>query len=401
LADAVVNAKPAVSRVVLALGITQTIAWGSSYYLLAVLADPMSQETGIGSNLIFAAFSVSLLLSGALGPRVGRTIDRIGGRAVLICSNLCFAAGLAILAASHSEAQIWAAWLFIGTGMGLGLYDAAFATLGVIYGTAARQPITGITLIAGFASTVSWPLTAASESYMGWRDTCLAWAAVHLLIGIPLNSTLPKGAGHIAHGAPDANPHIPMDRNMWLLAIAFAFGWTISTAMASQLPRLLEVCGAGKREAILAGMLIGPAQVAARLVEAGFLKRYHPLLSARLSASLHPIAAVLLILSPAAIPMFTILHGAGNGILTIARGTVPLAIYGPENYGYRLGILGAPSRMAQAAAPLVFGMLISSLGAGTLYVSLCLGLATLAAFCAINLAGNLAGKSSAAAPPAG
>jgi hypothetical protein len=175
-----------------------------------------------------------------------------------------------------------------------------------------------------------------------------------------------------------------MDRTMWLLAFAFAAGWTISTAMAAHLPRLLETIGASETQALLAGMLIGPAQVAARIIEAVALKRHHPLLSARLSAMLHPAGVGLLVLGTAAIPAFALLHGAGNGILTIARGTVPLAIYGPVNYGYRLGILGAPARMAQAAAPLLFGLLIDALGAGAFLISAALGASTFCAFCMIG-----------------
>ena len=168
---------------------------------------------------------------------------------------------------------------------------------------------------------------------------------------------------------------------MWLLAFAFAAGWTISTAMAAHLPRLLEAGGASDTQALTAGMMIGPAQVAARIIEASVLKRIHPLNSARLSAALHPIGVTVLAFGTGAIPVFAVLHGAGNGILTIARGTVPLALYGPVNYGYRLGILGAPARIAQAAAPLAFGLLADRFGARALLFSAALGLAALAAFC--------------------
>jgi hypothetical protein len=176
-----------------------------------------------------------------------------------------------------------------------------------------------------------------------------------------------------------------MDRNMWLLAVAFAAGWTISTAMAAHLPRLLQAAGATETQAITAGALIGPAQVAARIIEAIFLKRFHPLFSARLSSIMHPVGAALLCLGADAVPMFAVLHGAGNGILTIARGTVPLALYGPVNYGYRLGVLGAPARVGQAGAPLLFAVLIDKFGAGALVVSAALGLVTLAAFCLVTV----------------
>jgi hypothetical protein len=172
---------------------------------------------------------------------------------------------------------------------------------------------------------------------------------------------------------------------MWLLGFAFAAGWVVSTAMAAHLPRLLEAAGATTTQAIVAGALIGPAQVAARVVEASLLSRFHPLLSARLSTVLHPIGAGALLLGGGIIAMpFALLHGAGNGILTIARGTVPLAVFGPSNYGYRLGLLGAPARIAQAAAPLAFGFLIDMFGSGALVVSAALCLFALAALMVVK-----------------
>ena len=141
---------------------------------------------------------------------------------------------------------------------------------------------------------------------------------------------------------------------MWLLAIAFALAWMVTSAMAVHLPRILEAAGATATQAVVAGALVGPAQVAARLAEAGVLRRVHPLVGARLAASAHPLGALLLAVAGAAFPYgFVLLHGAGNGILTIARGTVPLAVFGPENYGYRLGLIGAPARIAQAFAPML------------------------------------------------
>jgi cyanate permease len=274
-----------------------------------------------------------------------------------------------------------AAWLPLGIGMGLGLYDAAFATLGRIYGTEARGSITGITLIAGFASTIGWPLTAWGLADLGWRETCFAWAAAHIVIGLPLNFfLLPKARSGPAE-KQEGKPHIAMDRNMWLLAIAFALAWTVTGAMAAHLPRLLEAGGASAAVAIMAGMLIGPAQVAARILEATLLSRAHPLLSARLATITHPIGAGVVGLFGAGLPslVFATLHGFGNGILTIARGTVPLAIYGPKNYGYRLGLLGAPARIAQSLAPFAFGVLVDRLGSHALIISTALCVAALAA----------------------
>ena len=272
--------------IVSALGTTQTLAWASSYYLPAILADPIARDLGVSSNWIFAAFSASLVISAILGPRVGRQIDLVGGRQVLTLSNLMLAAGLALLGATYSIPVLVLAWLLLGIGMAFGLYDAAFAALGRIYGDSARRSITGITLIAGFASTVGWPLTAWGLEGIGWRDTCFAWALAHIVIGLPVNFfVLPAVKGAKAAVATSVKPRIPIDRTMILLAFAFAAAWSVTGAMAAHLPRILEAAGATSLQAVSAGALIGPAQVAARIVEASFLS---PISSAAVDAARLP-----------------------------------------------------------------------------------------------------------------
>lgn len=373
-------------RVVLALGTAQTLAWGSSYYLPAILADPIAHDLGISSNWFFAAFSASLVISGLLGPRVGRQIDHVGGRQVLCVSNLVLAGGLALLGASASVWAMSAAWLLLGIGMGLGLYDAAFGALGRIYGKDARGSITGITLIAGFASTVAWPLSSLGLETIGWRDTCYAWALAHIVLGLPLNLSLPRAEPARVVEGPVAKPHIPIDRTMVLLSFAFAAAWTVTSAMAAHLPRIVEVFGATPAQALFAGMMIGPAQVGARLMDASLLKRFHPIVSTRLACITHPVGACVIgVFGGGAAAAFALLHGAGNGILTIARGTLPLAIFGPENYAYRLGLIGAPSRICQALAPLGFGLLIEPMGRLVVVVSAGLCLAALVALLALRV----------------
>jgi MFS family permease len=382
--------RPLVERrgvVVLALGTAQTLAWASSYYLVAIVADPMARELGLSATGIFAAFSAALLLSALLGPAVGRAIDRRGGRGILCLSNLVFAAGLTLLTAAHGLVLLTVAWLVIGVGMALGLYDSAFATLAGLYGQGARGAITGITLIAGFASTVGWPLTTLFTDVVGWRDACLVWAVLHLAIGLPLNRFLlpsappPPGEAKPARGEEVAAPKLAMV----LLAYVFAATWVVSTGMAAQLPRVLQAAGASTSGAVAAAALMGPAQVAARLIEYGVMRRAHPLISARIATVLHPIGALMLVLfgGPAA-SVFTVLHGAGNGLLTIAKGTLPLALFGPAGYGLRTGLLSAPSRVAQAGAPLLFGLLLDRIGLGVLAFSSVLGLASTVALLALR-----------------
>jgi predicted MFS family arabinose efflux permease len=365
--------------IVATLGTTQTLAWASSYYLPAILADDMAAAAGVSRAWVFGAFSACLLLTAALGPSIGRMIDRRGGRGILVASNLVLAAGLAALAACNGIASLIAAWAVLGIGMALGLYDAAFATLTSLYGRDARAPITGITLIAGFASTVGWPVSALLDAEIGWRGTCLAWAALHVVIGLPLNALLiPRAQFHLAP-RDDVRAIWEPRRDMVLLAWIFAASWFVTGAMASHLPNLLERAGCTTAEAIAAAALVGPAQVAARLAEFIIMRRAHPLVSARIAALLHPAGAALLAMagSPAA-ALFALAHGAGNGLLTIARGTVPLALFGPVGFGARTGILGAPARATQALSPLLFGLLLDHMGPRVLVVSAGLSLSAFA-----------------------
>jgi MFS family permease len=374
---------PARSRlaVVTALGTAQTLAWASSYYLPAVLAGPIAADTGLSRSWVFAAFSMALLIAAAAGPRIGRAIDRQGGRGVLALSNLVLAGGLAALAVAHGPAGLFAAWAVLGVGMALGLYDAAFATLTALYRERARAPITGITLFAGFASTVGWPASSFLNDALGWRETCLIWAALHLAAGLPLNLLLPRPPQQMqVQRAPKAAVGWKPRREMLLLAFVFAAAWFVTGAMAAHLPRLLEAAGATPFEAVAAAALMGPAQVAARVVEFLVLRGVHPLVSARIATALHPVgAAVLTVMGLPGAALFAALYGAGNGLLTIARGTVPLAIFGPHGYGERTGLLGAPARASQAFAPLLFGLLIDRMGTGAIFVSTALCLAALGA----------------------
>jgi predicted MFS family arabinose efflux permease len=364
-----------------ALGLAQTLAWGSSYYLPAILAGSISDAIGVPRAWVFAAFSAALLIAAFAGPAIGRIVDRQGGRGVLVFSNVVLAAGLVVLAGATGPVLFFAAWAVLGVGMALGLYDTAFAALTALYGHEARGPITGITLIAGFASTVSWPLSTFLNGIWGWRETLLVWAALNLVLGLPLNLLLPhrERTAPLAHRRDRSIGWKPY-REMFLLAFVFAAAWFVTGAMAAHLPRLLELSGASPLQAIAAAALVGPAQVAARLFEFFLLRRSHPLVSARLAALLHPVGAVIFAaIGPAAAAAFAVFYGAGNGLLTIARGTVPLAVFGPQGYGERTGLLGAPARAAQALAPLLFGILLDAMGASVIIVSSALCLAAFAA----------------------
>ncbi|MBP7815619.1 MAG: MFS transporter [Phenylobacterium sp.] len=375
-------------RAVLTLGVTQTIGYACSSYLPATLAKPMAADVGMSTSGVFLAFSAALLLQAVTGPRVGRLVDQRGGRPPLTAASLLFAAGLVGLAISHTPAALIASWLIIGLGMSAGLYDIAFAGLVGWFGADARRSITGVTLIAGFASTIGWPLTAWLEHEIGWRGACLVWAALNVMIALPLHLTLPRAPALRPAPAHDAPPvsdaAAPGDTGkMVLMATAFAVLAAIGSAMSAHLPPLLNALGVSPAAAVGAAALVGPAQVAARLAEFALVRRIHPLVSGRVAVAMFPIGAGLLIAfgGIAAAP-FTILYGAGNGLFTIVRGALPLALFGDRNYGRRLGVLNVPARLLQAVSPFVFALMLdrsANLALGIMAVGSVLALGALLA----------------------
>lgn len=362
--------------VVLTLGSAQTLAWASSFYLPAMLAAPMAAELGVLTPTVYALLSMALMVAAFAGPLAGRLIDRHGGRPLLMATSGLFAAGLLALAFAQGFVTLALAWLLLGVAMGCGLYDAAFAALVRLYGRDSRAAITGITLLAGFASTVGWPLTALAEARFGWRGACAAWAAAHLLLALPLNALLPRAAAPAAapagSGAAEAGgtAAAPPRHLAPLLAAVFALLSIVGTGIATHLPALLQTGGASRTAAVATAALVGPAQVAARLMEIGLLKRLSPLISARAAALGHPTGALLmLVLGPVAAVPFAVLHGLGNGLVTIVRGTLPLALFGATGYGTRQGWLSLPARALGALSPWAFGLAMAQWGLGVLWLS--------------------------------
>lgn len=397
---------PGRARIVLTLGVAQTLAWASSFYLPAMLAAPMARDVGVTVPTVYALLSMALVVSALLGPWAGRLIDRHGGRPVLMACSLVFALGLGTLATAQGLATLVLAWVLLGVAMGFGLYDAAFAALVRLYGAEARTPITGITLVAGFASTVGWPLTALLEAQWGWRGACATWALLHLVLALPLNAMLPRhttdaagigapppatGPVAAASATPPAAAVAPERRaavagRVVLLAGIFALMSVVSTGIATHLPAVLQAAGATLAVAVATAALMGPAQVAARLLELGLMRRRSPLLTARAAALGHPLAVGLLVaLGPLGALPFAVVHGLGNGLVTIVRGTLPLALFGAAGYGARQGWLTLPARLLGALSPWLFGLALARWGLGVLGLSAALALAGFAGLALLRL----------------
>lgn len=352
--------------IVPALGITQILAWGSSYYLPAVLAQPIAADTGWPLTWVVGGLSFGLLVSGLTAPIVGRLIHRHGGRPVLATSAVLLAAGQLGLAFAPNLVLFLGAWLVVGLGMSAGLYDAAFSTLGRIYGQKARQHITTLTLFGGFASTACWPLSAFFVSELGWRGACVAYAAIHLVLTLSIYLlALPKQPPALEDLKPaTGRPQVVVRaRTVFLvMAATITLSAMISTVISVHLLTILQARDIALAAAVALGALVGPSQVGARFIEMLIARYHHPIWTKVVSVLCVVLGLGLLWSHAPVVTLALIFYGAGIGLESIARATLPLSIFGARDYAPIMGKLAMPSLMAQAAAPTIGALLIQFLG---------------------------------------
>jgi MFS family permease len=364
-----VTALPDRRIVIPALGVTQILAWGSTFYLLGVLAPLIVQGTQWSYDFVIAGVSVGLLIAGLASPRVGWLIAQHGGRRVLAAGAVLLSAGLITIGTATTVLAYILGWAVIGLGMSASLYDAAFATLGSIYGARARGAISALTLIAGFASTICWPLSAVLAARFGWRGACIGYALIQLTVAVPLHLiALPDARQDQSSEATGAASKtislLPSERWLFLiLAAVLTLAAGILSMVGTHLLPILIARGLGESVAVGLGSMVGPSQVGARIIETLAGSRYHPVWTMVASALLVALGAFLLMADLSVLPLAIVLYGAGNGIGSIARGTVPLALFGPERYPVLNGRLALPLLVAMAAAPFIGGFLFQRGGA--------------------------------------
>jgi hypothetical protein len=379
-------ADPMVGAVV-ALGITQITAWGTSYYCLGVLAGPISRDTGWSRGFVFLGFTVALLVMGIVSSAVGRAIDRHGGRAVMTLGTILVSAGLFALAHVRGEAAYLAVWGFLGLGMRLCLYDAAFSALVQIVPSRGRTAISYLTLFGAFASSVFWVIGHALEEQVGWRQTLLVFAVINLAVCLPLHwlglARRERADGHAAStGAPAASPDGPplegRARSMAivLFALIMSLNGFVFGVVSVQLVPLLEAAGLATAAAVWVASLKGVAQFGGRVVEIFFARNLRAMTVGRIAIGILPPAFLLLLSGTGGLPLalaFTLLMGASQGVLTIVRGAVPLALFGTKGYGAVLGVIATPVLVVNAASPTVFAWIVDRWGWGVARVALLAG----------------------------
>jgi len=353
------------ARAVICLGLTQLVNWGVSFYLISNFGPAMQAELGWSVAQVYGGFSLAIVVMAAASPMAGHAIDRWGGPRVMPAGSVLVALGCALLAAAHTALPYYAAWVVLGVGMRLTLYDAAFATLARIGGPGARRAMSQITLFGGLASTVMWPVGQLLAQWLGWRGAVLAYAVFSLLI-LPLYLALPRG--RYAAGAEQAaeRPGLartPADQRLaqGLYALIAMLANFLTAANATHLIAMLTGLGLAASAAVGISALWGIGQVSARLLELLFGGRLHPLMLNLATTAVMPLCFVAGMLAghPVAAALYAGLYGACNGLLTITRGTLPLALFDYRVYGALVGRLLVPGFLLTAAAPVAYGELIA------------------------------------------
>ena len=368
------------TKLTLKLGIPQIIGWGSGFYLPAILAVPISKDFGVPTETFFWAFTISLLVSGLVGPQVGKAIDRLGGRRVLPYGNLAFALGLSLLALSTEPVLLYIAWFFIGIGASMGNYDSAFATAVSFLGKNANKVIAGITVYAGFASTISWPLTSYLYDTFSWQAAVWFWVAMHLMVALPIHLSLPSVEQKEVPVVTGPIRKIIKNRFRFdpllvVFAVMFALEGFIVSSVNSTLPFMLSEIGADAQLAIFAAAILGPSQVAARLLLVALDKYLTPMRVAAISILVHPAGVILLLVFGAnAILPFVILHGIGVGLNPFIRGSLPLLFFGSESYGERQGHVMMLSKIVSALSPTLMTIMVLANPTMAVTVTMSLGL---------------------------
>lgn len=350
-------------RAVPVLGITQIVAWGTIFYSPVLTVPLIAAERGWSLSFAMGGFSLCLLVAGLASPTIGSMIDRFGGHAVMTFGSLTGAVGLLALVHAEHKLAYLAVWMLLGIGLAASLYDAAFATLGRIFGAGARSPITVLTLAGGFASTVGWPSTHLLMNAVGWRGTYIVYASLLALVCAPLHAfALPRSrAPPPGDGKKPPALLPPRGLAFLLVAAAFASYAFVPSALSAHLLAVFGRAGIDAATVVLIGALFGPAQVAARLIEFIFARNLHPLNLARFAVILLVTAFAMLAVLGISVPTaaaFALMFGAANGLITIARGAVPLALFGASGYGALIGRIAGPSLLMQAAAPLALALVI-------------------------------------------
>jgi predicted MFS family arabinose efflux permease len=374
------------------LAATRIIGWGSTFYAPSVLVRPMGRELGIGAEIVFGGITILLLTGAFIAPALGRQLDREGTRRSMCVGAVICALGLALLGAAQGPVSYLASWFVVGIGHAMTLANVGNVTIAQLMGKRTRRVIGLMMLVTGLASSVFWPLTAVLSEAFGWRAVWLIFAAMQLVIVLPIHAAIPRRpstplpAPAAEAAALTEEGRVPPEQfraAFWLVALAFSASGLVSWGLPLHLIALMQNAGLGQTEAVSVATLIGPATLLARLVDATMGERLPVERVALAGLLLGPLSCLAMAVVPVSVvtaASFVVALSAAMGVISVARATLPLALFGRLGFGSMLGRLTVPQNLAFAAAPLLFAVLIQRLGtSGTLLISAAIQLVALAA----------------------
>ncbi|TWD45940.1 putative MFS family arabinose efflux permease [Agrobacterium vitis] len=379
---------------ILALGLTQIIGYGTLYYSFSILAPDMARDLNWSTEWIFAALSAALLLGGLSAPVLGRAIDHFGAGRVMTAGSAIAATALVACAYAPGKAGFITALIVIEVAANLVQYGAAFALLVQASPRTAQRSITYLTLIAGFASTIFWPITTLLHNHLSWQNVYLVFAGLNLLICLPLHAWLSYG---LARGkaqkhsstaqtiegclTPESRPF-----GFMLMVVGFSLQSLVSAAILVHMVPLLSGLGLGATAAIV-GTVFGPAQVLSRFTNMVLGGNLPPLTLATVAAALIPGGVLILILSAPSVTgamAFALVFGLGSGLFSIVTGTLPLMLFGSDGYGRLQGKVMAARLTVSATAPFALAFAIAHIGTmWSLTITTALGAFAVVAFLSI------------------
>lgn len=375
---------------VLLLGVTQNIGYGTLYYSFSILAPDMAGHFGLSQQWVFAALSVALMVGGLTAPWLGTLFDRLGAAKVMTAGSAVAAAALVACAYAPEKASYAAALIVMEVAANLVQYGAAFALLVQLQPQVAARSITYLTLIAGFASTIFWPITTALHAHLSWQQVYLVFAALNLLICLPLHAwlaaTMVKSRNAPAREVQLVEGVLPGEHRKLgfvLMVAGFSLTSLVSAAVLVHMVPLLSGLGLGAAAAMIA-TLFGPSQVASRLINMVFGKGIDAAHLAIIAAALMPAGVMTLAVSAPSIAgamVFAVVFGMGNGLLSIVIGALPLHLFGSQGYGRLQGKMMAARLIVSALAPFALALAMSAIGIGaSLAVTATLGASAIALF---------------------
>jgi len=357
--------------VLLVLAITQLIGW-ATITLPAVVGRDLAADLGLSLPAVFAGSSVFYVTMGLCAPWLGKAFARHGARKVMMVGTVVTVPGYIVLSLAHEPLLYFAGWVLLGMGGSAALSTGAYIMLNEIAGRQAKSAIGALMLVSGLSSSIFWPATSFLSDHFGWRVTCLAYAAMLMLISLPLlafgapRRRVSKEEAAVAAVAAKPSKASALPRSTFNLVVcAITLNAFVQFGLGAILIELLRAEGLSPAQAIAFGSMLGVIQVSARGLDFLGGGRWDGIATGLVAGTALPLAMLLLMVSEGAtwaVAVFILLYGAGSGAMAVARATIPLVFYDQAEFAKAMSMIALPLNLASAISPPLLAALLTQFG---------------------------------------